>query len=82
MSNGFLFVVTRFTSLKVRFKQTESSISRLMALFEPSQTSAARWVQSNSAMASSPRPGATSPNVANASSALAASPRSSLALAL
>ena len=41
MSKGFLFVVYRFTSPKVRFKQIESRMSRRIALFEPRHVSAA-----------------------------------------
>src|SRR6188472_2007264 len=61
-SNGFLFVVTRLTSLKVRFKQTESRISRRIALFEPRQISAARCDQSKIVRAVSPDRDPVSPN--------------------
>ncbi len=40
-SNGFLFVVTRVTSLTCRFKQIESRICRRAVVFEPRQISAA-----------------------------------------
>ena len=75
-------MVTRFTSPKVRFKQTESSISRRIELFEPRHVSAAVWVQSNSASAVYPRAGSTSPNWAIDPSVFAASALSSFDFAL
>ena len=81
-SKGFLFGASRFTSLKVRFKQTASRISRLTELFEPCHSSTARWAQSNKAKAVIPVPGSTSPIWTSDSSALAASAFRALDLAL
>lgn len=80
-SKGFLFVASRFRSVKLRFKQTASSISRLTRLFEPRQICAVFCVQSKRATAASLRAGSTSPNWASASSALPASALSSWDLA-
>jgi hypothetical protein len=73
MSNGFLFVVTKDTSLKLRFKQTESRISRRRSLFEPRQISAAFCDQSKIASAASPRAASKSPSCSIAELTLAAS---------
>lgn len=81
-SNGFLFCVTRDTSPKVRFKQTESRIWRRTALFEPRQISAACCVQSNSVVTNVPRVASTSPSWANASPTFARSAFSCVVLAL
>jgi hypothetical protein len=51
MSKGFLFVATRLTSLRVRFKDSELRISRRKGIFERDQNSAAFWLQSNKASA-------------------------------
>ena len=67
-SKGFLFCRTRVTSFKQWFKQTASRISRLTALFEPRQTSAALCVQSKSVTANFPRAGSVSPSLASVSS--------------
>jgi hypothetical protein len=48
-SKGFLFLVTRFASPRVRFKQTASKVSRRTTFVESRHASAACWDQSKNA---------------------------------